>query len=86
MVKTAQPFRAHVLDHVQPQHYPDDHPPYDIAGWTLCAAMGAKFDRIPRGFDGPFAAIDTVARRGALSGVRAHCFLRRRLLFEPSPE
>jgi zinc carboxypeptidase len=61
VVKTAQPFRAHVLDMFEPQHYPDDQPPYDIAGWTLALQMGARFDRILDGFDGPFAAIDTVA-------------------------
>ena len=61
VVKTAQPFRAHVLDMFEPQHYPDDQPPYDIAGWTLALQMGAKFDRILDGFDGPFEAIDTVA-------------------------
>jgi hypothetical protein len=61
VVKTAQPFRAHVLDMFEPQHYPDDQPPYDIAGWTLALQMGAKFDRILDGFDGPFASIDAVA-------------------------
>lgn len=61
VVKTAQPFRAYVLDMFEPQHYPGDHPPYDIAGWTLALQMGAKFDRILDGFDGPFAAIDSVA-------------------------
>ena len=60
VVKTAQPFRAHVLDMFEPQHYPDEQPPYDIAGWTLALQMGAKFDRILDGFDGPFAAIDAV--------------------------
>jgi hypothetical protein len=63
VVKTAQPFRAHVLDMFEAQHYPDDQPPYDIAGWTLALQMGAKFDRILDGFDGPFAAIDTWLRR-----------------------
>ena len=61
VVKTAQPFRAHVLDMFEPQQYPDDQPPYDIAGWTLALQMGVKFDRILDAFDGPFAAIDTVA-------------------------
>ena len=69
VVKTAQPFRAHVLDMFEPQHYPDDQPPYDIAGWTLALQMGAKFDRILDGFDGPFAAVDAVAPpRRAIGG------------------
>jgi len=61
VVKTAQPFRAEVLDMFEPQHYPDDQPPYDIAGWTLALQMGVKFDRILDAFDGPFAVLDSVA-------------------------
>jgi hypothetical protein len=60
VVKTAQPFRAHVLDMFEPQHYPDDQPPYDIAGWTLALQMGVKFDRILETLDGPFDPIDAV--------------------------
>jgi hypothetical protein len=48
----------------EPQHYPDDQPPYDIAGWTLALQMGVKFDRILDAFDGPFATIDSVAPPG----------------------
>jgi hypothetical protein len=44
----------------EPQHYPDDQPPYDIAGWTLALQMGVKFDRILDAFDGPFAAVDSI--------------------------
>ncbi len=61
VVKTAQPFRAHVLDMFEPQRYPDDHPPYDIAGWTLALQMGVKFARILEPFDGPFDRIDQVS-------------------------
>ena len=60
IVKTAQPFRAHVLDMFEPQHYPDDQAPYDIAGWTLALQMGVKFDRILESIDGPFERIDDV--------------------------
>ncbi len=60
VVKTAQPFRAHVLDMFEPQHYPDDHPPYDIAGWTLALQMGVKFDRMLDAFGGPLVRIDSV--------------------------
>ncbi len=62
VVKTAQPFRAHILDMFEPQDHPDDFaypgapptPPYDAAGWTLAFQMGVKFDRILDGFTGPF--------------------------------
>jgi hypothetical protein len=62
VVKSAQAFRAHVLDMFEPQDHPDDFaypgapptPPYDSAGWTLAYQMGVKFDRILDGFDGPF--------------------------------
>ena len=62
IVKTNQPFRAHVLDMFEPQDHPNDFqypggppvPPYDAAGWTLAYQMGIKFDRIMDGFEGPF--------------------------------
>lgn len=62
VVKSAQAFRAHVLDMFEPQDHPNDFkyagaaptPPYDMAGWTLAFQMGVEFDRILDGFDGPF--------------------------------
>jgi hypothetical protein len=67
VVKTAQPFRAHVMDMFEPQDHPDDfaYPgapptrPYDNAGWTLAFQMGVEFDRVLDGFDGPFEKITT---------------------------
>ena len=66
VVKTAQPFRPHVLDMFEPQDHPEDdipYPgapptaPYDAAGWTLAYTMGVKFDRILDAFEGPFEVI-----------------------------
>ncbi len=65
VVRTAQPFRPHVLDMFEPQDHPNDfeYPggppihPYDAAGWTLAYQMGVRFDRVLDGFDGPFEAI-----------------------------
>jgi hypothetical protein len=62
VVKTAQPYRAHVLDMFEQQHHPSDLaypggppiPPYDVAGWTLAYQMGVQFDRVLEAFDGPF--------------------------------
>ena len=69
VVTAAQPFRAHVLDMFEPQHYPDDQAPYDIAGWTLAMQMGVKFDRIFESIDGPFDRIDVVEPpRAAIRG------------------
>src|SRR6266699_5952678 len=65
VVKTAQPFRPHVMDMFEPQDHPNDFrypggppiPPYDITGWTLALQMGVKFDRIQDAFDGPFTKV-----------------------------
>jgi hypothetical protein len=69
VVKSAQAFRAHVLDMFEPQDYPNDfaYPggpprrPYDNAGYTLALQMGVAFDRILEGFDGPFEKIADLA-------------------------
>ena len=66
VVKTAQPFRPHVLDMFEPQDHPDDIPypggpptrPYDNAGWTLAYQMGVQFDRVLDAFDGPFEKVN----------------------------
>lgn len=73
VVKTAQAFRAHVLDMFEPQDHPNDlqypggppMPPYDNAGWTLALQMGVKFDRVLEGFEGPFEKIVGMARMPA---------------------
>jgi len=71
VVRTAQAFRAHVLDMFEPQNHPNDfaYPggppiaPYDNTGWTLAWQMGVSFDRILDGFVGPFVRItdDTIS-------------------------
>jgi hypothetical protein len=70
VVKSAQPFRAHVMDMFEPQDHPDDipypggppRPPYDVTGYNIAYSMGIKYDRILEGFDGPFEKIpDLVA-------------------------
>jgi hypothetical protein len=68
VVKSAQPFRPHVLDMFEPQDHPDDVPypggpptaPYDNAGWTLAFQMGVKFARVLDAFDGPLEKIEAV--------------------------
>ncbi|MGQ0764996.1 MAG: M14 family metallopeptidase [Gemmatimonadota bacterium] len=70
VVKTAQAFRAHVMDMFEPQDYPNDlqypggppRAPYDNAGYTLAYQMGVEFDRILDGFDCPCDAVRGMAR------------------------
>ncbi|MBM3792035.1 MAG: peptidase, partial [Acidobacteria bacterium] len=70
VIKTAQAFRPHVLDMLEPQDHPNDFlyqggppvPPYDNAGYTLAYQMGVEFDRILEGFDGPFEKVAGPAR------------------------
>jgi len=77
VVKSAQAFRAHVLDMFEPQDYPNDfafpggppRAPYDNAGYTLALQMGVKFDRILEGFDGPFQKIEGLVTTAIASGA-----------------
>ncbi|MGY8985362.1 MAG: M14 family metallopeptidase [Sphingomonadales bacterium] len=70
IVKSAQAYRAQVLDLFEPQEHPDDllfpggppRRPYDNAGWTLAFSMGVDFDRILESFDGPFKKVDGFAQ------------------------
>ena len=63
--KTAQPFRAHLMDMFEPQDHPNDipypggppRPPYDATGYNLSYSMGIKFDRVLDDFNGPFEKI-----------------------------
>jgi hypothetical protein len=65
VVKTAQAFRAQVLDMFEPQDHPNDfaYPggppvrPYDSAGYTPAFQMALRFDRILDGFDAPLEEI-----------------------------
>ncbi|MFN0179501.1 MAG: M14 metallopeptidase family protein [Gemmatimonadales bacterium] len=71
VIKTAQAFRAHVLDLMEPQDYPNDIPypggppkaPYDNAGYTLAMQMGVRYDRMLEGFDCPCVKIADVLRK-----------------------
>jgi hypothetical protein len=82
VVKSAQAFRAHLLDMFEPQDHPDDIPypgappraPYDVTGYNIAYSMGVKFDRILDGFDGPFEKIPDAARppAGALPPLGKH--------------
>lgn len=58
VLPAAQPFRAYLVDLLEPQKYPDlrtstgaPRRPYDIAGWTLSMLMGVAVDRIEEPFE-----------------------------------
>jgi hypothetical protein len=71
VIQSAQAFRAHVLDLMEPQDYPNDIPypggppnaPYDNAGYTLALQMGVRFDRLLEGFDCPCVKVADVLVR-----------------------
>jgi hypothetical protein len=58
VIPMAQPFRAHVKDLLEVQHYPDRRaypggpplPPYDATGWTMSWQMGIAIDAIAASF------------------------------------
>jgi hypothetical protein len=85
VVKTAQPFRPHVLDMFEPQDHPNDfaypggppRPPYDNAGYTLAYQMGVEFDRILDGFDCPCEVIKDLGTppAGTVASANAAGFL-----------
>jgi len=69
VVKSAQPFRAHLMDMFEPQDHPDDipypggapRPPYDVTGYNIAYSMGIKYDRILDGFDCPCEKLPDLA-------------------------
>ena len=79
VVKTAQPFGAHVLDMFEPQDHPNDFrvpggaptPPYDNAGWTLAMQMGVAFDRVLDNVTGPLEKIAPLNRVKPAAGTVA---------------
>ena len=89
VVKTAQPFRAHVMDMFEPQDHPNDipypggppRPPYDVTGYNLAYSMGIVFDRILDGFDGPFEKLADVDQ--AAAGTFHRGAAGRRLRHQP---
>jgi hypothetical protein len=66
VIRCDQPYRAHVLDMMEPQWHPDDLrdgkpiPPYDAAGWTLALQTDVKVERTFEELKGPFEAITTL--------------------------
>ncbi|MFK7739052.1 MAG: M14 family metallopeptidase [Planctomycetota bacterium] len=61
-----QPYRAHLLDMLEPQWHPDDLrdgkpvPPYDAAGWTLSMQMDVDVVRSFEELRGPFEPLTSI--------------------------
>jgi hypothetical protein len=68
IVREAQPFRADVVDLMNPQVYPDrrnpdgsPEAPYDMAGWTLPMQMGVSVDKVTQSFIAKTVPVTTAA-------------------------
>ena len=67
-----QPFRAYLVDLMEPQRYPDIRDgasgepkrPYDVAGWTLRMSMGVAVDRIDEPFEGDLQPVAEIPAPG----------------------
>lgn len=76
----AQPFRAHLVDLMEPQEYPDRRvfpggppdPPYDLTGWTLPAQMGVTVHRIDDPFEASTERVETLTVATAPGTVRGN--------------
>ena len=63
-----QPFRAYLMDLLEPQKYPElrtgttgpTKRPYDIAGWTLSMQMGVATERVEEPFDADLEVVAEV--------------------------
>src|SRR5207249_726940 len=62
VVPMAQPYRAHVKDLLEVQHYTpvNDRPPYDVAGWTLPLTMRVRADVVNGPFTANLVKVDTI--------------------------
>jgi hypothetical protein len=72
----SQPFRAYLIDLLEPQNYPNlgvgpngrPKRPYDIAGWTLNMQMGVQVDRVQDRFQADLAPEPELKSAGVVSG------------------
>src|SRR5260370_123547 len=72
----AQPFRAYLVDLLEPQAYPSlgtgangkTKKPYDIAGWTLSMQMGVQVDRVQDRFEADLAPEPELKSEGVVVG------------------
>ena len=76
----AQPYRAHLMDMMERQVYPDRElypggpaePPYDMAGWTLPLQMGVRRVAVARPFQAAIRDVETIRPpQGQLKGAES---------------
>lgn len=87
ILPAAQPFRAHLIDLMEPQKYPElrsgesgpTKRPYDVAGWTLRMLMGVEVDRVDDTFQAPRELVSEVPAE-PLPAAPGH---KRIALYEP---
>lgn len=78
VIKCNQAFRPHILEMLEPQHYPSSAgTPYDSAGYTLALQMGIQFERLLEGFSGPFKKVEGLIKPslGKVTNPQAPGFL-----------
>ena len=64
VIPVAQPFRAYLVDLLEPQKYPDTRKrPYDVAGWTLSMQMNAQTDRVDEAFGADLETVNEIAMK-----------------------
>ncbi len=76
VLPASQPFRAYLVDLLEPQVYPalgvgsngKPEQPYDIAGWTLPMQMGVEVDRIVDRFQADLAPETGFRSEGVVTG------------------
>jgi hypothetical protein len=82
VLPAAQPFRAYLIDLMEPQKYPNTgRPPYDVAGWTMWMNMGVKVDRLEKPPAGKLDRVTDLPEQKAVLSVPAD---RRIALYQPS--
>ena len=67
VIPLAQPYRAHVKDLFERQHYPAHYqypggpamPPYDVTGWTLPPQMGVEVDSLGSAVEADLERVDS---------------------------
>ena len=81
---TDQAFRAHLVDMMEPQEYPDrrlypdgpPEPPYDMAGWTLPIQMGVDVASVSSEFDVRAEYMEEIPNReSSVAGTGSDTFL-----------
>ncbi len=78
VMPAAQPFRAYLVDLMEPQKYPEIRTgtggatkrPYDIAGWTLSMQMGVAVDRVDEAFEARTEAATAFPAPGDAASAR----------------